>query len=300
MSASNEAHAHIALERTAKTAAAAIALTYSLGLIVSNVFLGELGTNDFDVLRARLVLVGMNFCLYLALPTSIAILPAVITQVLRHSSASPARRHVDAVLGTMVAVIIFPAPFDPFVWGVPHYSSAWFWIRFWNEVYGGYWQWPYIALLIATPVIILARAALSQTRVSSTVRAILIVLIVAGVISQVIPFALNVYPVIDASVGGGQPRVIRAFFKPEFHQAINGTLPNGNYYLLWHTTSESLVLSGANEGPIDRTYIVRPENMMSMIVYDAHVRSRGGDVESVVLHGRLTCDYPLHLPRLPD
>jgi hypothetical protein len=197
-----------------------------------------------------------------------------------------------------VAVVLFPAPFDPFIWDVPHYSLVWFWARFWDEVYGTYWQWPHLVLLVVVPCFLLLRARLERTVLRAGLRSSLIFLLVAGIVYQIIPFSGDVYPAIAASVGGGHPRLVEISFQPSFQQSTFGKMPNG-YYLLWHETSDSVVLTGANDGPLARTYLIRSDHVLAMVVHDAHVRLRDGAIESVVLHGNGTCDMQQHFAAPP-
>jgi hypothetical protein len=281
------------VETIAKTAAGVIAGAYALGLIISNMFLSSFGASDFAVIRPRLVLVGIAFVLYLTLPVCLGIVPTlIIARALRQRRLPAILRIALAVLALATLIVVLPLPFDIFLWSLPHYSRLAFWVRFWREIYGSLWQWPYIVGLIVVPLYILGLKRTTNHNLPAKWRVALIGAIIAGVLSQIYAYSTDVYPAVEPAAGGGHPDLVEVFFSPAIQAATSGRLPNGNY-LLWHATPESLVLTGANLGPVTRAYVVPSREVVPMFVRDAHVRLRDDVITSVIAHDSPpNCDTP--------
>jgi hypothetical protein len=288
------------IEPIAKVVAATLAAFYAIGLIITNMFLGSLGASDFSDLRPRTILVGMAFAIYVAVPLGLAVVPLYVFAFVRRHTMHRFAATAAAVAMAVGFAFLLPAPFEFFIVATGrHGGFTTLSTRFWREAYQDSSQWPYILVLILLPMAGLAVASIRQRILSPDVKKGAYVLALLGVVSQMIAFADSVYPELQSSIGGGHPELVELVFQKAGADTSVRRIPDG-YYLLWHIADDTLVLTGATEGPVSHSYFVRRSDVATMIRTPAHVRLRDSAVQHIIAHSEWgACETKLTLPPPP-
>jgi hypothetical protein len=284
-----ESHIPLDFESALKHAAAVLAGCYATGLVITNIFLGDLGAPDFSDLRPRAILVGIAFAIYVAAPVALVAMPITTWKLSRRWLASAAPR---VIISIAVFVVLIPAIAFPFEWALASPRVCGFieqTSRFWNDSYGTI-QWHHVVLVIIPAIVLLWRDSIVM--LPQAVRRCAILLVVFGTVCQIMPFARYVYPLISAGVGGGQPELVEISLRRDAR-----TLAKDGHYLLWHASPEVLVLTRASPGPIDHTYLVTLNSLQSMVRLPAHVMLDDMSVKEIRTHSTAGYEQTVNFPR---
>jgi hypothetical protein len=285
------------LESIAAAVAGCIAVTYALGLVISNLFLDQLGATDFGDFRPRAILVGIAFLTYLGTPAFVAVVPILVLNASQHFRLHRIFGFVLAVASVGFIVNRLPYDLGHFIVAVPTVCTfREVSIRFWRETYAT--QWPYLLLLVVAPAMSLAAVACAGRRITKLRLRIAIAGIALGLATQIYPFADSIYPSIRSAVGGGHPQLAEVFFNNEVESVTTRRLRQG-HFLVWHTSGDTIILTDPNIGPITRTYLVRSDEVLAMIRTDAHVYFRDGEVKHVIRHSTKAPETNMSFPSPP-
>ena len=275
------------LETCAKIAAASIAALYVLGLIITNLQLALYHVNDFSIVRARHILTGVGFCIYLGAPLILWILPAEV------ASLVPRRYSIVFFAACLVgSTCLFPTACQYFLAPLYTNHSALSAVTvFWNQYYG-------IALWNMTTLWIIPSSVLyAINRWPAYIpnlfkfRHLFIFFSGLGVISQIAVYAYFIHPNVSASVGGGQPEVVDVFFKlsctlPQ-NASATSSRTNGHAVgaIVWHRDEVNTHLTFARDfaGPSKpgrHVYSIRNDEIEALrhisasVLFDATKKTR--------------------------
>lgn len=236
---------------TAKLAVGGLGVLYALGLLVYSLHLSRLGVADFHLLQAQYVLVGLDFIVFLLIPSMVL---ALFYNWIRKSSAKVVQKIVETMLYSLVALIFIPWLFDNFVAGVwqsPDY--LWRLINFWR-----FFNPLYILIhlvFIDTPVAVIMWKA-QTTRASVTLRGenfrAWLLMPTAGIFFSIFAFAWMHFPNIKRSVAGGQPQYVKVAFAKEIEPSKVDELLGRDFdprslYILWHEDENWIYLASAHD-----------------------------------------------------
>lgn len=199
------------VEGAVKLAVWSFGVMYGLGLLVSNVYLLHYGVSDSSIFRAQYVLKGMVFLLYLSMPVLVplaAYLSAYYSYriIVRHSKVvlEPAKRAVLFVIFLCLSLLVcfFLADGTIFTLAADKiHLGLW---GLWKPYNSPYFLGYYLLLLVAIFSLWLAFAVRKSSATLATALGTFgALLFLASLTTTVFIYAENIYPTVEASLGGG-------------------------------------------------------------------------------------------------
>ncbi|MCA9273089.1 MAG: hypothetical protein KDA31_08595 [Phycisphaerales bacterium] len=213
-------HSRLFSVESIKKVGSILTLAYAIGLLIENVFYSFFGLEEFELLRARYVFVGLAYLIWLLYVLSpVAMFIVIIKSGITRSIASEWRLQqkgfVIAANVVIIIVIIYAGisllalPLHYFVTIRQTGSFFTFGHYFYSSMCFPSSLWFVTCSLLNIPLGLLVGDYLANGRVRRTkYLPALLTAIVFGIISTIVPYAMHVFPNVSYSMGGGQPRAI--------------------------------------------------------------------------------------------
>jgi hypothetical protein len=240
------------LSVAAKLSVGGFSILYGLGFLINSLHLSRLGIADFQLLQAQYVLVGLDFIMFLMIPSAVLVpLMYLLKCILKKSHRVP-REIFQAVIIVLLAFVLVPFAFENFISEYRHTNVFWrvitFW-RFFNPIYL-FLHVIFIDLLLAdalSSVRTLPSLTLNHHKFPSGWTGVLIC-----ILWSIFPFAWIHFPNIKRSVAGGQPQYVRVAFTKDVEQIkidelLGRDADARSLFILWHENENWIYLSSAHE-----------------------------------------------------
>lgn len=257
----------------------AVSVLFAIGLVISNLFLMNIGWADFALIRVSYVLVGLCFVCYVSIPLAIVAVPYVLS---RHGDGRwrthVLLRWIMPPLAVLACIMVLPWLLRPFVSdGVAAGAPL--------RIHGIVWSlWATSAPGLAGILIVVS--AFASILYDRPKRAVghrpkgRIFAMVVGCLMLPVPYSFNVFPNINRAVGGGQPAFANISFDRPIPDLPGGVLLPTQGHTAY--TYDSLLILYGNDShlyvaPYRRqqrlqVYLLRAENVLSVQLRPARIR----------------------------
>tara|TARA_R110002153_G_C13233517_1_gene490064 strand:- start:258 stop:1016 length:759 start_codon:yes stop_codon:yes gene_type:complete len=228
-------HKKIASVNTIKYAGIAIGMAYVIGVLIESISHSFLGLYQHDFIRARSIFVGFTYAIWLVYILSPIAFLHISSSIFenRKIRINIYIRGIVIAMVTYVGIGLMSSPIQYFVTVPRKYNLLTIGYQYYTALCLPGWMMILMFLTLHLPLAYISGFISSGAKVSKIKELRLIAyLMLVGILSTFVPYALHVYPNVAYSMGGGQPNLIYISAQKLDKIGISGVLkPEGPWLI---------------------------------------------------------------------